>query len=340
MIEDKNLNSKNRRQLIKGIGGLAAIGSIGQLVGCGGGSTTPGDTSSSAPQSSAPASSSSAAVSSSSTPASSSSVASSSSAPAADRIIQGPISINDVASGGTQSIQVAFPPANPFQNGMPMHNSCSSPTGDQILGPCHIELGGYRADITDGEPGVPVIYAFLVTDRQCNPIPGVVVHAWHTNAAGAYSADASQGTPGAGWAPAICSGEQPIGSETYTPEQIAHAKSGVFMRGANLTDQEGVAYFKSCFPGWYSGRTNHVHFRFVINNQDVLITQTAFPNQVCDEIHVKHPDYKQKAQDTRPENDFEFAGFFGGANVDEWIMDVARYEDGTLLITKHFVLNV
>lgn len=105
---------------------------------------------------------------------------------------------------------------------------------------------------------------------------------------------------------------------------------------------EGVAYFKSCFPGWYGGRTNHVHFRFVRNNTDLLTTQLGFSDALCDEIHKNHPDYVGKIQDRTMLN---ISGrqqdtTFSGEPKTQWIMDAYRNSDGSLTISKTIILNV
>ena len=76
-----------------------------------------------------------------------------------------------------------------------------------------------------------------VTRRQavgvaCAPIEGAVVDIWHANAAGRYSDIASEGT----------SGKE-------------------FLRGLQATDADGRAKFTTIFPGWYSGRAVHIHFK-------------------------------------------------------------------------------
>jgi protocatechuate 3,4-dioxygenase beta subunit len=53
---------------------------------------------------------------------------------------------------------------------------------------------------------------------------------WHADALGAYSDEAALGTRG-----------QP------------------FLRGYQLTDDDGVVRFRTIYPGWYSRRTVHIH---------------------------------------------------------------------------------
>ncbi len=69
-------------------------------------------------------------------------------------------------------------------------------------------------------------------DSSCAPVEGAVVDIWHANAAGKYSDIASEGTSGK-----------------------------KFLRGLQATDASGQANFTTIFPGWYSGRAVHIHFK-------------------------------------------------------------------------------
>jgi len=70
------------------------------------------------------------------------------------------------------------------------------------------------------------------TRASCAAMPGVQVDLWHCNAAGVYSDEASEGTASQTW-----------------------------LRGYQLTDSGGKAAFTTIFPGWYGGRTTHIHVR-------------------------------------------------------------------------------
>lgn len=83
--------------------------------------------------------------------------------------------------------------------------------------------------------GVPLALAFNVhrlEDGACSPLAGAYVDVWHCDALGSYSDIGSEGT----------SGEK-------------------FLRGYQLTDEDGTAEFTTIYPGWYQGRTVHIHFK-------------------------------------------------------------------------------
>ena len=93
-----------------------------------------------------------------------------------------------------------------------------------------------RTDPGDGSAqiGTPLKLTLVVVgaDSGCAPLQGAVVDIWHANAAGKYSDIASEGTSGK-----------------------------KFLRGLQATDSGGAANFTTVFPGWYSGRAVHIHFK-------------------------------------------------------------------------------
>ena len=88
----------------------------------------------------------------------------------------------------------------------------------------------------------------------CEPIANAVVDVWHCDAEGSYS-------------------EEP---ETYC-------------RGAQVTDSKGIAEFTTVYPGWYPGRTVHIHGKVHLDNQTVLTTQFYFEDTVSSTVFVEDP---------------------------------------------------
>ena len=64
--------------------------------------------------------------------------------------------------------------------------------------------------------------------------PGAVIDVWHCDAAGVYSDVTDPGF-------------DTTGSD--------------FLRGYQVTDESGRAAFTTVYPGWYQGRTVHIHFK-------------------------------------------------------------------------------
>jgi protocatechuate 3,4-dioxygenase beta subunit len=45
----------------------------------------------------------------------------------------------------------------------------------------------------------------------------------------------------------------------YSDESVENMTGQTFLRGYQITDLNGAGTFKTIVPGWYSGRTIHIH---------------------------------------------------------------------------------
>jgi protocatechuate 3,4-dioxygenase beta subunit len=106
-------------------------------------------------------------------------------------------------------------------------------TAEQEEGPYYLGLEKIRRDITEGKAGLRLDLAITIVDSgSCKPIEGVAVDIWHCDAVGVYSGFSAEGTSG----------------KTY-------------LRGVRLTGADGVASFRTIYPGWYQGRATHIHLK-------------------------------------------------------------------------------
>lgn len=132
--------------------------------------------------------------------------------------------------------------------------TASGETGTGDAAACEVtpegEIGPYFADDSaagysrsnilsnlDGsgtQPGIPLTLTVTVVDAKngCMPYAGAQVDIWHCNASGVYSDIASENTASEQW-----------------------------LRGYQITDATGQVTFQTIVPGWYSGRTTHIHLR-------------------------------------------------------------------------------
>ena len=141
---------------------------------------------------------------------------------------------------------------------------------EQNEGPYYIADEKLRRNITEGKPGMPLTLELAVVDAStCRPIKGAVVDIWHADAFGVYS--------GFG---------QGSGNRT-------------FLRGLQKTDAKGVATFRTVYPGWYRGRTVHIHVRVHLGGNVVHTGQLFFPETVTDVVYKKLPYRKRSGRDTR-----------------------------------------
>jgi protocatechuate 3,4-dioxygenase beta subunit len=100
----------------------------------------------------------------------------------------------------------------------------------------------------------------------CAPMAGAVVDIWHCDAAGVYS-DARD------------PGFNTIGKK--------------FLRGSQRTDADGNVAFTTIYPGWYEGRTVHIHFKVRAatgsGRNYEFTSQFYFEDSITDRIHALSP---------------------------------------------------
>ena len=150
-------------------------------------------------------------------------------------------------------------------------------TPEQTEGPYYIAKEKLRRTITDGRPGTPLTLRLAVVDaKTCRPIKGAAVDIWHCDASGIYSGF------GAG------------------------RSSRTFMRGVQRTNAQGVATFKTVYPGWYQGRTVHIHVKVHVRGNVVHTGQLYFPDRVTDAAYRKAPYTNRPNRDVRNADDMVF----------------------------------
>lgn len=147
-------------------------------------------------------------------------------------------------------------------------------TPEQTEGPYYIDVDKIRADIREDRQGVPLRLAARVMDVDgCTPVKDVVFEVWHCDAGGLYSGfeQASRGTGG------------PPGRGSGGTDQTR------YLRGAQVTNDDGIAVITTIYPGWYQGRTPHIHAKVQLTNSKALTTQLYFDDKVSDEVYAKAP---------------------------------------------------
>lgn len=139
-------------------------------------------------------------------------------------------------------------------------------------GPYYIDLERMRRDITEGKPGVPLLLRIRVVDGATDrPVPGAAVDVWHCDAQGVYSGFSGHGPGGPAFFKMTADGPfpPPPPGGTHGPfppgggPGFKHKPDNqqTFLRGVQLTGADGVAEIDTIFPGWYQGRTTHIHMR-------------------------------------------------------------------------------
>jgi protocatechuate 3,4-dioxygenase beta subunit len=122
--------------------------------------------------------------------------------------------------------------------------------------------------------GATLRLTFLVSSvgaKGCAPLKGVMVDLWQCDANGIYS-------------------------------DVQNAVGQKFLRGHQITDAKGQAQFLTIYPGWYQGRTVHIHFKVRYNNTD-FTSQLFFDDTLTDQVYKTTPYNTRGTRSTRNTND-------------------------------------
>jgi len=172
-------------------------------------------------------------------------------------------------------------------------------TPEQTEGPYYIAGEKLRRNITDGHPGSPMqLRAFVVDATTCRPVRNAAVDIWHADAAGVYSGFGSG------------------------------ASSRTFMRGIQRTNAKGLAQFRTVYPGWYQGRTVHIHIKVHVGGNVVHTGQLYFSDSLTDAVYRHAPYSSRPTRTTRNADDMIFRS--GGSRS---MLKVKRSSAGVYLAT-------
>ncbi|HUJ92173.1 MAG TPA: intradiol ring-cleavage dioxygenase [Gaiellaceae bacterium] len=162
-------------------------------------------------------------------------------------------------------------------------------------GPYYVSGAKVRSDITAGKPGAPLALRLGVANvATCKPIAGAAVDVWHADAGGVYS-----------------------------DEQVENTVGQTFLRGVQRTGVSGFATFRSIYPGWYPGRTVHIHVKVHIGGNVVHTGQLFFDDALTDAVYRRAPYAARPNRDTRNANDSIYVN--GGSRS---LLSVKRHGSG------------
>jgi len=172
-------------------------------------------------------------------------------------------------------------------------------------GPYYVDEDLDRSDVrSDPATGVVKEGALLaltfnvsqVAGGGCTPLEGTKVEIWHCDAEGVYSDVADPGF---------------------------NTQGQKFLRGYQVTDGNGQATFLTIYPGWYSGRTVHIHFKV---HQDTagqgreFTSQLFFDDAFTDQVFSQEPYASKGQRNTLNSNDNIYQ--------DELLLAVGQTSDG------------
>jgi len=152
---------------------------------------------------------------------------------------------------------------------------------EQADGPYFVDEKLHRSDIRSDpasgavSAGIPLQLTFRAwrADLQgCAGLAGATIDIWHCDANGVYS-DAR--------------------------DRHFNTVGKKFLRGYQVTDASGGARFTTIFPGWYDGRTVHIHFKIrthaAAGTMQEFTSQLYFDDGFIDRIHAQAP-YAQRGK--------------------------------------------
>lgn len=160
---------------------------------------------------------------------------------------------------------------------------------EQTEGPYFVDealhRGDLRTDPSDGssKPGIPLDLTIVVSRAaadRCEPLAGVQVDIWHCDHQGVYS-------------------------DVRDPRFDTTGKK--FLRGYQLTDDQGRARFTTIYPGWYQGRTVHIHFKIrsprTAPSGYEFTSQLYFDDALSDRVYALPPYAGRGTRATRNQMD-------------------------------------
>jgi protocatechuate 3,4-dioxygenase beta subunit len=200
-------------------------------------------------------------------------------------------------------------------------------TPQQTEGPYFVDGMPNRSDIrsdTSGsslQQGIPlrlVIHVYDVDNGSCVPLRGAKVDIWHANSQGIYSAVKDMGT---------------------TEKK--------FLRGYQVTDNNGTVEFTTIYPGWYEGRAIHIHDKVrTFNGTETALEWTSqlyFNNSINQQVHDQTPYRNHGPPQTTNEVDMIYTGASTDGltqeNSGEQLMVNLTKQGASYLGTFNIVLN-
>ena len=148
-----------------------------------------------------------------------------------------------------------------------------------------------RRDVTDDRVGAPLALGMGLSANDGSARADAVVEIWQCDALGRYS-----GFPPADDYDRVAAGRaQPT---EYVADQM-------FLRGSQITDGDGRVEFRTIYPGWYPGRTVHIHV--IARSGGITFTsQLYFPERVTEAVFARLPYAERPGRDTTNATDTIF----------------------------------
>jgi protocatechuate 3,4-dioxygenase beta subunit len=157
-------------------------------------------------------------------------------------------------------------------------------TPEVTEGPYWVEEALTRRNVTEGKAGTPLVIRFTVLNaKTCKPIKNSDVEIWHCDALGNYSA--------------------------------VNGASTRYLRGHQKANASGKAEFLTIFPGWYRGRTPHIHMKVSVGGNAVHTGQVFFNEKITTTVYKQAP-YASNGQYDTPHSRDNIYSQAGGSTAE------------------------
>jgi protocatechuate 3,4-dioxygenase beta subunit len=177
---------------------------------------------------------------------------------------------------------------------------------DELLNRLDIRADPTTGAIASGFPLVLGVTISRISSGVITPISGAQVDLWHCNAAGLYSDVSANST---------------VGQK--------------FLRGYQNTDAHGNVRFLTVYPGWYSGRTVHMHFKVRLYTGATKTlefnSQLYFDDTLTSSIYTLSPYNTRSSRNTFNSNDGIYSS--GGSQL-----QLRMASDGSYAVSSYHVM--
>lgn len=146
----------------------------------------------------------------------------------------------------------------------------------ETAGPFPLDLSAnttfFRKDVRETKTGVQLnLKLKIIGANNCEPMQNLRVNIWHCDKDGLYSG--------------------------YSQTNNQGQAGLTYCRGYQMTDANGEVEFITILPGWYNGRTCHIHFQVYVSSSYAAISQLTFDIPTKNSIYTNNPTLYTKGVD-------------------------------------------
>jgi protocatechuate 3,4-dioxygenase beta subunit len=156
---------------------------------------------------------------------------------------------------------------------------------DEVMKRSDIRSDPGTGSVKEGTPLALTLAVSRLSAGSCAPLAGAHVDIWHCDAQGVYSG---------------------VEDRQFNTVGARH------LRGYQITDEAGEARFRTIYPGWYRGRTVHIHFKIrtapKAERGQEFTSQLYFDDALTTEVLSRMPYAAKQGRRDRNTDDRLFAG--------------------------------